>query len=912
VNKVTLFIAPLGARKKRERIFNELVSLCPENDYAEVLYIGPNSSFLSSIKKLFYSYMTGQGNRSSYIPFYSATIQQIGADLYETHGKGELISNEIRTLILLNMLKEQNLGYARLLSGLQNKIKHYILDSSLTEIMNKLDQLIVEEKAKDRALNALKILKAYEDLMHANKLSDTESMLKDSMPLINKHISPAITVIDGFIDPTPLEMQIISAIINKSENVLILAEENTPLANKRINDMQLNATKLKAVAKRKTCGYYAYPSIEDEVDGIAKNVKKLLLDNKMPWDITVSCPVLSKYLPMVKRVFKRHGIPVNAEEQTLSASKPLIAINELLSCLDEDYPRNDFLSVLTSPLFPAIPPQTKEQAVSLSYSAGIIKGKESWLAIEKTIINESSNISDSDRQNLSEFQMGVKNVIDIIENMNHAQNIAAFIDAFENVTNRLGLFDALEKFDEGITTNTGNQINRQLAALRRFASIYEPALNSTVAPGYYIRFLLENLNVSASNPNGVRVVSFDQASIMETEELFCGGMIEGDFPSRPAIDPILPEQVKKALGIPYLEYYLSRQHKYFHRLLNISESSPYFSCPTAEGDKIFLPSPFLDWDQTLRPVEWNIFSEEEVCVREGSIEGQDSSSTILWSNKMPFNSTALNFIKKTTTGYFNVTDLDFYRKCPMRFYIEKVLQTEIDEPPQFEVEARLWGSLAHRVMEQLFKEGYLEITAIENRLFQCLDTSLKQFPIDNFWGKVARKIFQKLLPKLKELESNIRMQGYRPMMVEKKLTAEVDGLKLKGKIDRVDVMQGANAQRDKGTKKYNNDSDIKDGVILLDYKTGNIDSDSLQMALYALIWQENFPEPVDKLGYYSLKEGKIFWYPKKDSMNDYINKAFITAEGLVNNIRNGHFPPEPFKATECRYCNHSPMCQGSG
>jgi CRISPR/Cas system-associated exonuclease Cas4 (RecB family) len=208
-------------------------------------------------------------------------------------------------------------------------------------------------------------------------------------------------------------------------------------------------------------------------------------------------------------------------------------------------------------------------------------------------------------------------------------------------------------------------------------------------------------------------------------------------------------------------------------------------------------------------------------------------------------------------------------------------------------------------MEQLFKENDLEITAIENRLFQCLDTSLKQFPIDDFWGKVARKIFQKLLPKLKEQESNLRMQGYRPMMVEKKLTAEVNGLKLKGKIDRID-------KKITDHRLQITDNDNKDTVVLLDYKTGAVDADSLQMALYALMWQENFPEPVDKLGYYSLKEGKVFWYPKKDSMNEYINKAFITAEGLVNNISNGRFPPEPFKATECRYCSHSPMCQGSG
>jgi RecB family exonuclease len=258
----------------------------------------------------------------------------------------------------------------------------------------------------------------------------------------------------------------------------------------------------------------------------------------------------------------------------------------------------------------------------------------------------------------------------------------------------------------------------------------------------------------------------------------------------------------------------------------------------------------------------------------------------------------------TFRGYLNVTDIDSYRKCPMRFYIERMLKLELEEPPQFQVEARLWGSLAHKVMEQLFKEGDMEIDDIDSRILQCLEAALKQFPIDEFWGKVAKEIFQKLLPKIKDQEQALRMQGFGPVMVEKKLTADINGLKVKGKIDRIDKRQGSRGQGVKGSEENDNNN-----VVLLDYKTGNVDSDSLQMPLYALMWRENSPDPVDKVGYYSLKEGKITWYPKKGSMEEYLNNSLATAEEHVSKMRRGIFSPEPLKASECRYCRHSPLCE---
>ncbi len=81
------------------------------------------------------------------------------------------------------------------------------------------------------------------------------------------------------------------------------------------------------------------------------------------------------------------------------------------------------------------------------------------------------------------------------------------------------------------------------------------------------------------------------------------------------------------------------------------------------------------------------------------------------------------------------------------------------------------------------------------------------------------------------------------------------------------------------------------------------------MPLYARMWQENFPETVEKAGFYSLKDGRVSWFPKKVRMEEFIQGALQSAEKLVKGMKRGLFPPEPFMAGECRYCYHSPLCQ---
>ena len=914
MGKTTLFIASPGTGNKKEMLFDELLSQYPGNDYSPVIYLSPDNFLLSEARDLFFYYRRKKGE-GAYIPFRSVTLRQFAADLYGECGGKTPISGRIRTLILCELLREKGTGYAALLSDLFRKCRNYLPEMDFRGIKEKIGNLIAEDKARERALQAIGALEQYEDELKMKELADPEDMLRECVPFIKERPGAGILVIDGFLDPSPLEFEVIKALIEKAGRVYALVEENTQmLAQLRSYQKDIVIKKLDPGVIRKTASYYSYASIEDEVEGIAKGIKKLIIEGTRPREITVCFPSLAKYLPMVQRIFRKYGVPADIGEYDLPATRPFVLIEEMITCMEEDYPRSDFLSLLTSPYFNAVPHIVKERAVAYSYRAGIIKGKESWRCIRETLLNaHRGRITDKEKQELAEFQHELGTIINIIEGLKREKDLSSFIDAFESSLTKLGFFDSL-----GDNSEISEKITRQFSELRNFAGLYAEGRHPS-SPGFYLRYLLKDLKGSVRNRDGVRLLPFELAAGAGTKELFFGGILEGEFPSRPGIDPILPDKVKKALGIPHLEYYLKRQKLYFNRLLNVSLHDPYFSCPSADGDKVFLPSPFLEWGEAVKPQSLNIFSEEEVLEREGYVKNETLRSTIYWSGEMfrtKSDNSALQKRMSPVRNSISVTDIDFYRKCPLRFYIEKVLGLEKEVPPKFEVESRLWGSLAHKTMEHLFTEGDVDLEMLEENILEALEKGLEHFPIGGFWSIVAKEIFLKIMPRMKEQENDIRTEGFSPYMVEKNIKAEIGGLKLRGKIDRVDIKGGLKGSRGQGVKESDqtlepsNPGNLEpSSVSLLDYKTGGIDKDSLQLPLYAFMWQETSSEAVEKLGYYSLKEGRVKWYPgKKTGMEEFISNAVQSAEELVKKIRKGNFPPEPFKPAECRYCDHSPLC----
>jgi ATP-dependent helicase/DNAse subunit B len=907
MNKGTVFIASLGARQKRTVLFDKIISHCPESDYSSVLYITPAAFSLRESRLQFFSFLKNKKGHNAYIPFQSFTLKNFCSNLYEIHGNRDIVSDRIEPLLLYEILEEKNIGYARLLSDLLSKIRNFTLNENLSVIRMKIEGEIFEERTRKQALMAIDALQMYEKELGAKGLVDFESALRESASLIREHVRPAVLVLDGFFDPTPLEQEVIRTIIEKAERTFALIEENAEaLKFFESDDFQFVFKKLQSFHQRKTSGFYPFPSKEDEIEGVARWVKGLILDGTNPNEIAVTFPVISKYLPMLRRIFKKHGIPTSIVNYDLSGAPPLVAVEEMLLSVEDDYPRNNFLSFLSSPYFPRISGILKKWTVVFSNKAGIIKGREAWTSIRETLLLSSEDdISPDMKEILDEFQREMKKIILSLEKLKDSANLLSFTDTVESLLDRLGFFDSLEMLlNVSYKDEMVQCFNDLFFEMRNCAAFSNAQYSGPQIAGFYMKQLLKGMQGRQENRDGVRIIPFELAAGLECKALFVGGMIENDLPFRPGIDPLLPENVKQSLGLPFLEYYLDRQKRYFRRILHISSDEPYFSYPVSDDDKVFLPSPFLDWDRSLNPSLPNIFSEEEILVRLGGSRQRDFSCS-LWDGKLKRDK-EINTILKEKFGvktFIRVTDIDAYRKCPLRFYIEKFLCLEREKPPQFAVEARMWGKLVHRTMEYLYKNGDIGPENFEKRLFEALELSLKEFPIADFWSNVARAIFRKILPSLIAQETEIRNQGFSPYKVENPLKASCHALKLKGKIDRVDIKKA------KSTNFRQKETIDEKSVMLLDYKTGASDKDSLQLPLYVSLWQEKNPEPVEKTGYYSLKEGRVDWYPRKISMDEFVQSAIEHAKELVHAMRKALFTPIPFKEGECRYCSHENLCK---
>ncbi|MDH5684811.1 MAG: PD-(D/E)XK nuclease family protein, partial [candidate division WOR-3 bacterium] len=399
----------------------------------------------------------------------------------------------------------------------------------------------------------------------------------------------------------------------------------------------------------------------------------------------------------------------------------------------------------------------------------------------------------------------------------------------------------------------------------------------------------------------VRVIDLKDTVGLDFENLFFGGLIEGRFPSRPAKDPILSETVRKHLGLPDIEYHLKLQELDYFRLIHATEKEPFLTYAQEEADQLLLPSPFLEGEPTLFESDNYLLSVEEVLRNQGQQENI-SLPGLLSELDFSQDKVALDLLDQKYGGknYFSVTELEKYRRCPFTFYIENVLELSPEEEPLYEVDALLWGTIAHDVLHLLYRDGAVPLDKLETKFMEALDAVLKEKKLPYFWQEVARKIFARILPELIEIESEQRQNGFSPYLLERYLRHEIiPGLRIKGRFDRID----------------------RCGKLLrvLDYKTGSIYvslkdikdyGTHLQLPLYAKMMQLEKPHStIDDIGIYSLREMKIHWLVKgKNNLQELMSAAVNFANSAVASIRQGKFPVLSVDDQDCRRCEYFALC----
>jgi len=258
-----------------------------------------------------------------------------------------------------------------------------------------------------------------------------------------------------------------------------------------------------------------------------------------------------------------------------------------------------------------------------------------------------------------------------------------------------------------------------------------------------------------------------------------------------------------------------------------------------------------------------------------------------------------------------VTALRSYLECPFRFYLGRVLHMESVDPWKSELDALDFGTLCHAALERIGSEPGLrdstDAREIATELLRHLDRSVRER-----YGKILTlplivqvESARQRLSKLAELQARERAAGWEILHVERAFEIEISGLRVRGKIDRID--------RHAGT------GDVR----VLDYKTSDTPATpasahlrrrwpgepvpewaqvewedrprawvDLQLPLYRRALAAEFPERVI-CGYFNLPKasGETMLALWDDYTLELDESAMRCAEGACAAIRRGEFWP---------------------
>jgi RecB family exonuclease len=535
----------------------------------------------------------------------------------------------------------------------------------------------------------------------------------------------------------------------------------------------------------------------------------------------------------------------------------------MIRAVADGYPRLDLARFLVSPHFKKIPSDVRKKAPEAALNSGMIKGRGAWIkALE----------ADSARW-----------IFRILDPLYSIRSSSTF-DMFINVLRKI-----LDAFIFHPDDSSPAEAARMLESLRPCGEIAQKEVS---LPDF--ADALESLLWSShkdDESSGVETATIFEVRGLEPDILYIGGLKDGDIPSRPNIDLLLPDTVRKRLGLVDVNRHMDLQEKIFTRL-RMSARELYLSYPAMEEDKVYLPSVFLSAiADSPYPVTGHYSVEEAMTAW-----GGDSLTPRLGEITLPG-----AYARERT---LSVTEIDSYRRCPRRFAIERLLGISPTEISEYELEPTELGSIVHRIMENLITGHTGTLDEFRLKAAGAIETAITEAGTDVFFSDLIRESFLSVLPGIHELEISISADGYRVKAKEEEIRGEpLAGIKLKGKADRIDISSEGKTS-------------------LIDYKTGSATisgqalesrGENLQLFLYAAMLRDMGID-TERVGIYSLKDIDIKWVPGKRDISknrdiDYFMDAALSyLSSTVNEMRQGQFPARPIAANVCNNCHEVPFC----
>lgn len=761
------------------------------------------------------------------------------------------------------------------------------------------------------------------------------------------------------------------------------------------NDLFISKEKKKIEIKNifKFTGF----DLRDEIETIAKIIKHKVFQypNLDLSKICIAIKGIKEYSNLIREIFYKYGIPVNVTDRYhLKNSALIISIVRLLDLIRKDFFYEDLFYVLRSTYFDfsSIDVQNLRETLEL---IKITQGEARILNSIDARVNYLEKIPEveyptkyKEIDKLKRAKEDFQKIIDLIKPLSINQSPESFVKNLTNIIRNLRVYEKI--FETKLPLN--EEINlitysKDIRALNLFESILEELtytfekLNlreQYLSLNQYYDFITSAIfgtryNIKERWRYGVLVTSPDEIRGLSFSILFMPGLENGIFPSRytPLIfleNKFIRNERQKLLEDRYL----------FYQCLNAFENELYLSYPKQDEKKERIISDFLiELNKIFEIKEFDkseldnfVFSQSELFEKislndliEIDFERKNIVEKILATketieriqkrieNKLDENGKEYcgiitdefllqKLYEKYSNRPFSITELETYAQCPFKYFINYIIQPEIEVEIEEDIQRNEFGIIIHQILFRFLnklkmekRNFYEELKSNRDQLSLEIKTIAKDITLiyerlNPFFFLTEEIILgsekiPSILDKFLELEF-ARIEGnknYQPTEFEKSIENSIQigdlEFKLKGKIDRIDI------------------DEINSTFKVIDYKTGEPPSKrdyndklSFQLPLYLDLVRAYFKSinkniEIDDAEFIKLSSNtrksdsvKIVSF-RKDILSDAdifseLSSTLQTIAEVVKNIRKGKFnltTIEKFEDRICNKCSYKGICR---
>lgn len=366
------------------------------------------------------------------------------------------------------------------------------------------------------------------------------------------------------------------------------------------------------------------------------------------------------------------------------------------------------------------------------------------------------------------------------------------------------------------------------------------------------------LNISRLSIDDVGGGKISVMGMLESRGMKFDGVIIVDFndnfiPARSANEMFLNSKVRQKAGlISYIERE-NLQRFYYESLINNAKKVAISCCVNEES----IPSRFLKNFKTIKDEKFSDEAYLKLFLKgEASLNLSDDEVVL----EHDFFTNPLSF-----------STLNLFLTCPRKYYYIKIAHIDAPKGVAKELGTKQGNSVHSALFEYYTSEFYKQNNTFDLAVFKEMLAKQNLTPLE----------FEIWTHKFKEYEiyENERLRaGFRVLECEKEMQSEFCGVQIKGFIDRIDV--GANGD-----------------VLILDYKTGEANVNSLQLAFYEALYGGEV-----RSAYYALKNEPSLLCPKKsvEDLSGEIEKLKAINKTKINFER---------KSGACAFCEYVTLCR---